>query len=62
MSEEAHPNLHAVGLTVDIIDAIHQRMRGNAANKPMPSDLYERVQAFVLDIDRSLDAFYGEPK
>lgn len=31
VSEETHPNLHAVGLAVDILLAVQHRVRGDAA-------------------------------
>jgi hypothetical protein len=58
MSIEAHPNIHAVGLTVDIIDAIQRRVRGKAAllsqAKVMDATNNE-LQAFITRISVLLD-------
>lgn len=66
MSIEAHPNLHAAGLTVDIIEAVEQRVRGKAATLPpqLIADLTnKRIVEFVLTLSMVLDqAVEGGPK
>ena len=64
MSILAHPNVHAIGLTVDIIEALRHRLRGRAARIPFSRvlDLVEGdLQHFVVDLSIKLDeAFDNE--
>jgi type III secretion system FlhB-like substrate exporter len=59
MSLENHPNLHAVGLLTDIIEAIAARMRGLALGKNIPNNLYNKVVVFVEQVEEQVDQEYG---
>jgi len=54
MSQENHPNLHAVGLQCDIIDAIQDRMRGSSKAR-MVTQLLPQITAFVESIELKID-------
>lgn len=58
MSKKTHPNIHAVGLTTDIIDAIGKRLRGKG--RQYASDMRnERIKIlitdFVVDVSTEID-------
>ena len=59
MSLENHPNLHAVGLAVDIIRAIESRLRGVApkyVKKIMGSkDLSDLIVDFTTEVEDEVD-------
>lgn len=58
MSVENHPNLHAVGLTLDISNALIHRVRGEAAEVPFAEilkTLEQEIQDFVVGISIKLD-------
>jgi hypothetical protein len=62
MSIENHPNLHAVGLLVDIHNSLEKRIRGKAAEagiKEVFPLLSDKIEAFVNDLDVLLDSKYG---
>ena len=63
MSVENHPNLHAVGFTVDIIDAFQKRLRGNAKAAKMQESLAvltdELLTEFVTKLSEDLDKRFG---
>jgi len=54
MSEEAHPNIHAVGLTVDILSSIekHLRNKGKEHKKEIITneDVNREIVNFVASI------------
>lgn len=57
MSIENHPNLHTVGLLVDITRALELRLRGRAAelkNQTMALML-PRIESFVNEMDEHID-------
>jgi malonyl CoA-acyl carrier protein transacylase len=58
MSIENHPNLHAVGMTVDITSSLMNRLRGKAAEQPVADVLgllKEDIQDFVVKVSTKLD-------
>ena len=62
MSEENRPNLHAVGLMMDITDSIEKRIRGKAGKagiKEVFPLLSEKINDFVNEVDEVLDAKFG---
>ena len=58
MSVENRPNLHAVGLSTDILEAIEKRKRGEAKKLSMgvimPA-IQDELVAFVNFVDERLD-------
>jgi hypothetical protein len=58
MSVADHPNLHAAGLTIDIIESVQRRVRGKASDLT-PSRIMalttDLVIAFVAQVDERLD-------
>lgn len=65
MSVDNHPNLQAVGLTVDIITALNNRVRGNAGQVPFAevlAMLEQDIQDFVVLASTKLDATYSSAK
>ena len=58
MSKEAHPNIHAVGLTTDIIDAIGKRLRGKGrqyAGDMMNERIKKSITDFVVVVSTEID-------
>lgn len=56
MSVENHPNLHAVNLTVEIIKAFYESLRGAAAGKvQVNGNIQALVIKFVHDIEEEVD-------
>ena len=66
MSEERHPNLHAVGLLVDIFAAIRDRVRGDArtlgAEEHAMFCTLSETQRFVDRIEEIINAHTAELK
>lgn len=65
MSLENHPNIHAVGMTIDVTDIIRKRLRGDAAEKEFGDilpELSDDIQDFVLCISCKLDKMFPENK
>jgi hypothetical protein len=63
MNEENRPNLNAVGLLTDILQAIDKRRRGKAGGAPMAELMglvSEDVKKFVELIDSLLDDRFGD--
>jgi len=64
MSVENHPNIHAVGLTVDIIQAIDNRLRrdGDDYKKIIMgnNEIGEKIADFVVDISTKIDEIVEE--
>ena len=54
MSIERNPNINAVGLTLDVLDAIQKHLRGNFDSLDV-FDCGNLVQDFVIDISDRLD-------
>lgn len=48
MSEERHPNLNAAGLTVDILAAIRERVRGDAKGVDVVTSAFHCVASEVI--------------
>lgn len=66
MSREAHPNIHAVGFTVDIIDSFVNRVRGQASVEFHSGDksrvlscLHDEIVNFVTRVSENLDKEFG---
>lgn len=62
MSELERPNLHAVGLSIDIFDALQKRVRGKAASANMGKLMevtQDLVVKFVNEVDDALDREFG---
>lgn len=58
MSAENHPNIHAVGMTIDVVDSVLRRIRGKAAEVPFAEilkTLDQDIQDFVVAISTKLD-------
>jgi hypothetical protein len=67
MSEENHPNIQAVQLTMDIMESIKKNLRGRAEDPRMSSKVMHRIRAiksgtcsneivdFVADISTLID-------
>lgn len=59
MSEENHPNIHAVGFTVDLLNSIKKRLRnkGETYKKDIMSDedIKEKIIDFIADISSTID-------
>ena len=64
MSIENHPNIHAVGFTVDIIESFQARLRGEAAKDQQRAFevLNTKIVTFVSDISEDLDRMFDEGK
>jgi len=64
MSKEAHPNIHAVGLTVDIFRSIDNRLRGDGDNYKKiimgNKELGKKITDFVVDISTKIDEIVEE--
>jgi len=64
MSLEAHPNIHAVGLTMDVIQSIDDRLRydGDDCRKIIMADkeLEKKIRDFVVDISVKIDEIVEE--
>lgn len=62
VSEQNRPNLHAVGLLVDIQASIQNRIRGKAG-KAKPSEIFlllnSSILRFIEEVDSLLDEVYG---
>lgn len=61
MSIENHPNIHAVGMTMDITSSLMHRLRGDAAEVPIGEIftlLHEEIQDFVVNVSTKLDAAF----
>jgi len=59
MSLENHPNIHAVGLQVDIIKAIEERLRGEGAEVDK-GDLISRVSYKLVRFVEIVEAYVDE--
>jgi hypothetical protein len=62
MSIENHPNIHASGMTVDIIHSIINRVRGAAGEVPVGQILTlldEDIQNFVVQVSIKLDETFS---
>ncbi len=57
MSVEAHPNLHAIQFSLDIVEALDRAKRGEAAQQPtlLDNEVRDRIVNFVADISTYLD-------
>ena len=59
MSLEAHPNIHAVGLTMDIIQSIDNRLRGDGDDYKKiimgNKEIGKKITDFVVDISIIVD-------
>jgi hypothetical protein len=63
VSIEAHPNLHAVGLQVDILKAIEARLRGKGLEIPkarLMTEINSPILYFVMEIDNIVDKLSEE--
>ncbi len=64
MSIEAHPNIHAVGLTIDVIQSIDNRLRydGDDCKKIIMGnkELEKKITDFVVDISVKIDEIVEE--
>lgn len=64
MSKEAHPNIHAVGLTVDIIQSVDNRLRGDGGDYKKiimgNKDINKKITDFVVDISVKIDEIMEE--
>ena len=64
MSKEAHPNIHAVGLTVDIIQSIGDRLRGDGDDYKKiimgNKEIGEKITDFVVNISIKIDEIVEE--
>jgi len=61
MSAERHPNIAAIGLAADVIDAIEHRIRGRAAEErfvKIHQLLKDDILAFVNHVSEKLDSVY----
>jgi hypothetical protein len=60
VSIEAHPIIHAAGLTVDVVNAVEARLRGRAAKrKPKAVGLcMPMIAEFVVNLSILLDKEY----
>ena len=54
MSEEAHPNIHAVGLTVDILSSIENRLRNKGKEHKNEITLNEDVKREIVNFVASI--------
>jgi hypothetical protein len=61
MSVENRPNLHAVGLLVDIQTALRQRLRGKAKQDEnnAVSQVLQQISTFCDELSDHLDEIYG---
>lgn len=62
MSEEAHPNINAAGLTADVVGSIARHLRGDAG-KDVPksiSSVKEMVLLFINSVSTQLDTSFSE--
>jgi hypothetical protein len=61
MSVERHPNVNAVGLTVEVIEGFKKYLRGNAAKEPMKALglIEDDIQNFIIRVSESLDQYFG---
>jgi hypothetical protein len=62
MSVDAHPNIHAAGLAVDIMQAIRKRLRGKAAEDTYgkaTEAVTEEIATFCVRVSCLLDERYG---
>lgn len=56
MSKQAHPNINAAGLSVDVTMAIKKRARGEMKDDgPLAPEIMEMVQQFCVSISVALD-------
>jgi hypothetical protein len=58
VSIENHPNIHAVGLMMDTLNAITKRRRGDAlslTDSELHTAVQQHVNRFVGSVDASLD-------
>ena len=64
MSLEAHPNIHAVGLTVDIIQSIDNRLRQDGDDYKRiivgNKEIGKKITDFVVDISIKIDEIVEE--
>lgn len=54
MSEEAHPNIHAVGLTVDILSSIENRLRNKGKEHKNEITSNEDVKREIVNFVASI--------
>jgi len=63
MNKEAHPNLHAVGLTTDILESISRRLRGGGTEKRgeilSDEDIKREIVGFVVAVSTRIDEIVG---
>ena len=57
MSVEAHPNLHAVQFTVEIIEALERAKRNEGAKMgfAVNNDIRDLIISFVADVSTAMD-------
>ena len=64
MNKEAHPNIHAVGLTTDIIQSIDNRLRGDGDDYKKiimgNKGIRNKITDFVVDISIVIDEIVEE--
>ena len=64
MSIEAHPNIHAVGLTMDIFEVIDNRLRGDGDDYKKKimgnNEIGKKIRDFVVDISIKIDEIVEE--
>jgi hypothetical protein len=64
MSIERHPNINAVGLTIEVIEGFKKYLRGNASKEPIKALelLEDDIQEFIIRVSESLDQYFGVQK